>query len=343
MKKRLLSILLCAVMAVGMTACSSGSDTTAADDAAEETADDTAAADEEAAAEDTAASGDDAVVIGFAQSRMNHPYRVAAVEEFEQAIADKGLNWEVVVCDGNNDAAKQTSDVEDLITQGVDVIVMSPITADALTTAAAAVMDAGIPLVLLDRTIDSDDYTTFVGGDNRMIGEIVADAIAEDLGEEGGNIIELQGTLGASATIDRHEGLVDRIAEKYPNLNLIQDTSGDYDRAKAMTIIEDFLQTGQTVDAIYSHNDAMAMGAMTALQAAGVEGVKIYGADGTTEVMDEIKKGTIDGTAFYPTGSTQAVEVIEKILNGEEVEKQYLVDVPLVTAENVDEYYDQGI
>ncbi len=341
MKKRLLSILLCAVMVMGMTACSMDDPT--AEEPAEEAADDAAEEAADEGAEDTAEAGDDTVVIGFAQSRMNHPYRVAAVEEFEKAIEDKGLNWEVVVCDGNNDAAKQTSDVEDLITQDVDVIVMSPITADALTTAAAAVMEAGIPLVLLDRTIDSDDYTTFVGGDNRMIGEIVADAIAADLGEEGGNIIELQGTLGASATIDRHEGLVDRIAEKYPNLTLIQDTSGDYDRAKAMTIIEDFLQTGQTVDAIYSHNDAMAMGAMTALQAAGIEDVVIYGADGTTEVMDEIKKGTINGTAFYPTGSTQAVEVIEQILNGETVEKQYLVDVPLVTAENVEEYYDQGI
>lgn len=249
----------------------------------------------------------------------------------------------MVVCDGNNDAAKQTSDVEDLITQGVDLIVMSPVTADALTPVAKTIMDAGIPLVLLDRTINSEDYTTFVGGDNRMIGEIVADAIAADLGEEGGNIVEIQGTLGASATIDRHEGFADRIAEKYPNLKVVQDNTGEYDRAKAMTVMEDFIQTGVEVDAIYCHNDAMAMGAMTALQAAGVEGVKIYGADGTVELMDEIKKETVSGTAFYPTGSTKAVEVIEKILNGEEVEKKYMVDVPLVTLENIDEYYDSGI
>lgn len=274
---------------------------------------------------------------------MNHPYRVAAVEEFEAAVEEKGLNWEVVVCDGNNDAAKQTSDVEDLITQGVDLIVMSPVTADALTPVAKTIMDAGIPLVLLDRTINSEDYTTFVGGDNRMIGEIVADAIAADLGEEGGNIVEIQGTLGASATIDRHEGFADRIAEKYPNLKVVQDNTGEYDRAKAMTVMEDFIQTGVEVDAIYCHNDAMAMGAMTALQASGVEGVKIYGADGTVELMDEIKKETVSGTAFYPTGSTKAVEVIEKILNGEEVEKKYMVDVPLVTLENIDEYYDSGI
>lgn len=341
MKKRVLSVILCAVLTMAMMGCSTKTEEPAQDDAAKEEAAEESPTD--ADAESAKEDGGDKVVIGFAQSRMNHPYRVAAVEEFEAAVEEKGLNWEVVVCDGNNDAAKQTSDVEDLITQGVDLIVMSPITADALTPVAKTIMDAGIPLVLLDRTINSEDYTTFVGGDNRMIGEIVADAIAADLGEEGGNIVEIQGTLGASATIDRHEGFVDRIAEKYPNLKVVQDNTGEYDRAKAMTVMEDFIQTGVEVDAIYCHNDAMAMGAMTALQAAGVEGVKIYGADGTVELMDEIKKETVSGTAFYPTGSTKAVEVIEKILNGEEVEKKYMVDVPLVTLENIDEYYDSGI
>ncbi len=282
------------------------------------------------------------IVVGFAQSRMNHPYRVAAVEEFQQAVKDKGLNWKVVVCDGQNDNAKQTSDVEDLITQKVDVIVMSPITADPLAPVSKKVLEAGIPLVLLDRTISTDDYTTFVGGDNILIGQLVAEAIAKKLDGAEGKVVEIQGTLGSSATTDRHQGFLDTIA-KYPNIELISDTSADYDRAKALALMEDILQTTNDIAAVYCHNDAMAIGAMTALNSSNITGVDIYGADGTKEVFDEIKNGNITGSAFYPTGSTKAVEVIEEILAGKQVEKKYLVDVPLVDINNMDEYYDQGL
>ncbi len=282
------------------------------------------------------------VVIGFAQSRMNHPYRVAAVEQFQAAVKAAGYNWEVIVSDGQNDTAKQMADVEDLIVRGVDVIVMSPINAEALAPVAKEVMDAGIPLVLLDRTISTDDYTVFIGGDNKMIGELVAEQIATAANGKEVKVVQLQGTLGASATIDRDAGFKETIA-KYPNIKIVQDLSAEYDRAAALDTMEDILQVEQDIFAVYCHNDAMAMGAMTAIQADDVKGVLIYGADGTKEVFDEIKKGTIAGTCLYPTGSEKAVEVIAQMLAGDKIERSYSVEVPYVNIDNVEEMYDQGI
>ncbi len=287
-------------------------------------------------------NSEDKVVIGFAQSRLNHPYRVAGVEQFKEAVTSNGFDWEVIVSDGQNDTAKQTADVEDMIVRDVDVIVLSPISAEALTPVAKKVMEAGIPLILLDRTISTDDYTVFIGGDNRMIGEITAEEIAKKANGKEVKIVQLQGTLGASATVDRDAGFKDTI-KKYPNLDLVYDFSAKYDRATALDVMEDVLQKEQDIFAVYCHNDSMAMGAMTAITADEIDDVLIYGADGTKEIFNEIKKGTVAGTCVYPTGAKEAVDIIAEILQGNEVNKKYSVDVPYVNIDNVDALFDLGI
>lgn len=281
------------------------------------------------------------IVVGVSQCHMNTPYRVALKKEIEDILAANNLDWELIFTDGQNNPAKQTNDVEDMIAKKVDIIIMSPTQAQPLAPVAKKVLDAGIPLILLDRTISTEDYTTFVGGDNKMIGEISAEYFAEKL-EGKGKLVLLQGTLGASATLDREKGFKDTIA-KYPDMEIIVDLSADYKRDLGMTTMEDILQSNKDIQAVFSMSDNMALGAIQAIEAAGRTGeMMLIGADGQKEAFDKIIDGTLTGSVLYPTGAEKAIEMAVEILDGKTVEKINLIPVTLVTAENVEEMYDEG-
>lgn len=286
-------------------------------------------------------SKEEKIVIGIAQKHMNTPYPVAVIEEFKAEVEKRGLGWEVIAADGQSNPAKQINDIEDFIAKGVDLIIMSPTQADPLTPVAKKVMEAKIPLILIDRTISSDDYTAFIGGDNINAGRVVAEYVNKKLNGEA-NIVEIQGSLGASATNDRHKGFNEIIA-KNPGLKIIADTQADYKRDLALTVMEDILQAHNEIDVVYTHSDNMALGVMNPIVSVGrTDEMMVFGTDGQKEVFDAIKAGKIEGTVFYPTAAVEAVEYAEKILKGEKVEKIWLLDTPLITKENVDEWYDRG-
>lgn len=281
-------------------------------------------------------------VIGVAQCHLNTPYRVALKQEMEATIKEKGLNWEIILTDGQNNSAKQTSDVEDLIQRNVDLIVLAPVQSEPLTPVAKKVLDAGIPLVLIDRTINSDDYTAYVGGDNKMIGQLAAEYLGEKLNGQG-RVAMIQGSLGTSATNDRYEGFVNTIKEKYPDLVLISELTGDYMRDQGMKVMEDLLQANREIDGVYSHSDNMILGGLQAMEAAGrTDEIICVSADGQKEVFDKIKEGKLEASIIYPTGGKEAVEIVSKILTGEKIEKDNLIPVTLVDQNNVDELYDRG-
>jgi ribose transport system substrate-binding protein len=283
--------------------------------------------------------------IGFAQSRLNHPYRVAAVEQLEAAIKDGGYDWDFIVTDGNNDPTKQTSDVEDLIAQECDVIMCSPVTSDALIPACQAVQAAGIPLVLLDRTISSEDYDYYVGADNKDVGKAVAEHMNKLADGKDVNVMQFFITVGSSASLDRDAGFKANIAS---NVHVIGEYDHESMRDKALKIMEDVIVAqGDNLWGIFSQNDEGAMGILTACQAAnyptGENGLKIYGCDGQKSVFDEIKKGTITGTVIYPTAAKEAIATVAMILDGKTPERKTMADVVMVDASNVDQYYDLGI
>lgn len=281
-------------------------------------------------------------IIGVAQCHLNTPSRVAVKTEMEQAIQEKGLNWEIILTDGQNNSAKQTSDVEDLIQRGVDCIIMAPVQSEPLAPVAKKVLDAGIPLILIDRMISTDDYTTFAGGDNKLIGVKAAEYIGEKLGGKG-KVAMIEGTLGASATNDRAEGFLETLKEKYPDMELIADLSADYKRDQCMKVMEDLLQANEELDAVFCHSDNMALGALQAMEAAGrTQDIICIGADGQKEAFDKIIEGKLDVSIIYPMGGAEAIDLAEKIFAGEPVEKINLLDVPLVDKENVEEMYDKG-
>lgn len=338
MKKSFLAVTMAAVMAVtALAGCTKGSEATATTVAAN------AAEGTKTAAEPW--SKDTPMKIGFSQNKLSVAYRVAGVEQLKEYIAEQGLNWEVIVTDGKNDAATQTANVEDLLSQGVDAMIMCPVTEDTMTTAAESVMAAGIPLVLVNRKVQNEDaYTCAVTGSNYQIGQLSADDMAKRLGETG-KVALIEGTLGATDNTDRAKGFLETIA-KYPNIEVVADVSGDFVKDKGMTVMEDILIKNPDLQAVFCANDEMAQGCYLACESAGKEGILIYGNDGYKSTLDMIKEGKITGTCMYPTSVQSAVDVlIEYFENGNSYDgpKEIIDDVPIVLPETVDEFYDSAL
>lgn len=281
------------------------------------------------------------IVIGFSQGTMNHPYRVAMVERNIEYAKENYPDVEVVATDGQNQASKQVSDVESLISRQVDVLIISPLTSDALTPVVKKAMDAGIPVVTLDRKVNTD-VTLHIGGDNLIMGRTAGEYITEALGGKG-NVIEIQGTAGASATVERNQGFRETLGK---DITVVAEQHADYLREPALKFVEDMLQRygkGE-IQAIYAHNDEMALGAVQALKAAGrLDEVKVFGMDGMNLAIDAIKNGELLATLTYPYLAPEGIQYAYKIAKGETVEKEIVVESVLIDASNAEEYTGKGI
>ncbi len=283
----------------------------------------------------------DNIVIGFSQGTMNHPWRVAMVEG-NQTYANENLpDVELIVTDGQNDSAKQVTDVESLIARGIDVLMISPLTSDALTPVVQDALDAGIKVVTLDRKVNVP-VTVHVGALNKPIGEQAGKFLVEKLGGEGA-IIEIQGTAGASATVDRHDGFMEGIEGS--GLKVVASQHADYLREQALKFMEDQLQRfgpGE-IQAVYAHNDEMALGAVQALEAAGrLEEVMVVGVDGQETAFEAIKAGKMAATFTYPYVAPEGIEIAYKVAQGEPVEEEVILPGKQVDADNIDEMLGTG-
>jgi ribose transport system substrate-binding protein len=288
------------------------------------------------------AVGADKTVIGFSQATMNHPWRVAMVEGNKKYAAEKCPDVDLVITDGQNQATKQVSDVESLMARGIKVLVISPLQAQALTPIVKQALDAKIPVITLDREVNTK-VTCHIGAENKPIGEAAGKFIAEKLGGKG-NVIEIQGTAGASATIDRHTGFRDALKDS-PNVKVVADQYCDYLREPAVKFVEDMLQRfgpGQ-LQAIYAHNDEMALGAAKAVEAAGrSKEIIIIGIDGENSAFQAVKDGKLAATFIYPFCAPEGMEYAYKIAKGEQVPDHVVLKSTQVDGSNVDQYLGKG-
>lgn len=284
----------------------------------------------------------DKIKIGLSQGTMNHPWRVAMVERNKE-YADKNLpDVEVIVTDGQNDSSKQVSDVESLMAQGINVLLISPQTEDALTPVVADAMAAGIKVVTMDRKVNTE-VTVHVGAENKPIGVMAGKFLIDKLGNKG-NVIELQGTGGASATVDRHNGFDEALKDS--GLKVVATQNCDYLRENALKYMEDQLQRfgpGQ-IQAVFAHNDEMALGAVQALEAAGrLNEVKVIGIDGQNTAFEAVKAGKMAATFVYPFVAPEGMQIAYKVAKGEKVEKEVILPGKQVDSTNVDEMLGKGI
>ena len=222
------------------------------------------------------------------------------------------------------------------------MLILSPLTAEALSRVAKQAMDAGIQVVTLDRKVETP-VTLHIGAENRPIGEYAAQWLNEKLNGNG-TVVEIGGTAGASATIDRHEGFVDELAS-YPGIEIVAEQYCDYLREPAMSFMEDMLQRfgpGE-IDAVYAHNDEMALGAVKALEAAGrLDEVLVVGIDGENLAIEAIKDGKMDLTITYPYCAPEGIQYAYKLAIGESLPAEITLTNQPIDASNVDEWLGKG-
>lgn len=288
---------------------------------------------------------DDKFQCGFSQAHNGHPWRVDQTADVRDTWAENYTDeMDMVFTDGRDRPDKQTADVEDLLARGVTCLIITPVQAEALTPIVEQAMEQGVAVITLDREVNIP-VTMHIGADNKLIGRAAAKYIAEELLEGSGQIIEIQGTLGASATIDRHDDFIAELEENYPDIEVVASQTANYERADALTFMEDMIQRFDPGEfqVVYTHNDEMALGAIEALKAAGrLEGVWVVGIDGQNEAFDAIAAGEMTATFTYPNGGVEGVEYAYKLMSGEEVDPLLLLDSVMVDGNNVEDWIDKG-
>ena len=278
---------------------------------------------------------DKGFVIGLSQPNMEHPYRVGGTNKAKAwAEAHKDLIAELILVDGRRNSAVQLDALEDLLVRGVDAIVMSPNDSDALAPIGESAKRKGIPIIAFDRKLNvpDDQIAAFVGGDNVEMGRVAGRYIAEKLGGKG-KVIQLEGTPGASATVDRKAGF-EEIMAKYPDIKVVSFV-GHYRRHEAVAAMEDAVVANPDVQAVYAHNDSMALGGSQVLRERGIKDIIVIGMDGGKEGCDGVASGEITGSVYYPTMFPEALETAVSLLQGKDVSKVTMLETPLITKDNM--------
>ncbi|CAN1550408.1 RbsB ABC-type sugar transport system, periplasmic component [Burkholderiaceae bacterium] len=276
------------------------------------------------------------VTIGLSQPNVEHPYRVAGVER-AKAWAAQRPEVTITVVDGRRDSAVQMASVEDLIQRRVSIIIMSPNNSLALAPVADAAKRANIPLVIFDRklTVDPSMYAAYVGADDAEMGKAAAQFLAAKVGGKG-KIIQLEGTPGASATVDRKKGFEAEIA-KYPGIQVVSYV-GHYRLSDAVAVMEDASTAHRGFVGVYGHNDSMAMGAAKVVKERNLQNVAIVGIDGGKEACDGLASGALAASIYYPTMFPDALDIAMKVIRKESVPKSTILETPVLTKSNMAQY-----
>ncbi|QCT01313.1 periplasmic-binding protein/LacI transcriptional regulator [Paenibacillus algicola] len=266
--------------------------------------------------------------IGLSVSTLNNPFFVSLKDGVVEEAAKQGM--EVIVVDAQNDSAKQSNDVDDLIQQGVHVLLINPTDSAAISTVVQTANSIGIPVITLDRSADQGEVEALVASDNAKGGQMAAEHIVKELGKNT-KVIELEGVPGASATRERGQGFHD-VADL--ELDVVAKQAADFDRTKGLNVMENLLQGNPDVKAVFAHNDEMALGAIEAIQSSGKD-IMVIGFDGNDDALKSIEAGKLTATvAQQPELIGQlAVQAAVDVTSGKEVEEVIPAPLKLVIKE----------
>lgn len=286
--------------------------------------------------EEAGESGEEQWVVGMSQCNLGEPWRVQMNADIE-AEAEKYPEIEMVFKDAQNDTLRQRAHVEEFVSAGVDLLLISPLEAQPLAEPVAQAMEAGIPVIVLDRDIIGERYTQFIGADNVMIGRAVGEWLVENYGGQQAKVVELMGLQTSTPGQDRHNGFRDAIEGS--DLEVIFEADCKWLEPNARKEMESALARFDGIDIVYGHNDPSAHGAYLAAQAVNRANDMVFvGIDALPhEGVAYVRDGILDATFQYPTGGDIAVRQALKILNGEDVEKRIILGSRVFTDKNVDE------
>lgn len=321
--KKVFAVILALALVVAMVGCSSNSTAPSENDD----------------------NNSEEIVIGFSQVTLDSPFYVALMEAAEAKAAELGAK--LVYVDAQNDIAKQNRDVQDLITRGIDVLLINPVNPSGVAPSIQAANDAGIPVVAVDRPVEAE-IASFVGRDNKAMGRLAGELAVELLGGVGqavGKVIELQGDAGGKVMMDRRDGFHEPV-EKEAGVVIVQGPYSEYIRANAVAAFQDLLQANPDVNLVYAHNDDMALGAYQVLEQNNMLGqVKIIGVDGLIEAIQAMETGNYHGTVLNDPAylGALAVETALKALRGESLPSFIDAGTALITPDNAALYYKAGL
>ncbi len=307
--RKIISILLMSVMLVAMVSCgSTATESTGSTDGG------------------TTTSGETKKV-GLIVSTLNNPFFIALKDGAEAEAQAAGI--ELIVLDSQDDPSKELSNMEDLLTKGVDLILINPTDSDAVGTAVKMANDKGVPVITLDRGANSGEVVSHIASDNVAGGVLAGEYIVEQLGGKG-KVVELEGIAGTNAARDRGQGF--NSALEGTEVEVVSKQTADFDRTQGLSVMENILQAQPEIDAVFAHNDEMALGALAAIEATGRD-IMVVGFDATDDAVASVNEGKMAATvAQQPTliGSL-GVQTAVKVLNGETVEASIPVELQLIT------------
>ena len=264
------------------------------------------------------------LVVGFSQIGAESEWRTGNTASIKEAAAELGV--ELLFSDAQQKQENQIKAIRTFIAQQVDVIGVSPVVETGWESVFQEAKEAGVPIILVDRraVVSEDLYATYLGSDFLEEGKNAGRILVDLLGGRG-NIVELVGTEGSAPAIDRYVGFRE-ILKDHPEMKIMASKSGDFTRAKGKEVMEEFLNShGDQIDALYAHNDDMAIGAIRAIEAYGLrpgEDIKIVSIDAIRDAFQAMIDGKINATVeCNPLLGPQFFELALKVVNGEEVPK----------------------
>lgn len=291
---------------------------------------------------------DGKIVVGFSQMENNGPWRIAETKSMEDEAAKRSDKYQLIVTDARGDTSNQVANVEDLVARGVDAIFLAPREYEGLAPALQAAKEAKIPVFLIDREAAGkagEDYVAFLGSNFVEQGKRAGEWLAKQSNGKA-NIVELTGTAGASVARDRSQGFMEAI-KAHPEMKVIASQTANFTRAEGQKVMENIIQAkGKGITAVYAHNDEMALGAIQALKAAGVQpgkDVLVVSVDGQKTALEAIMRGEMNVTVeSNPRFGPLAFDTLEKYFNGIKVEPKIILQDRFFDTANASQFVGEA-
>ena len=295
---------------------------------------------------------EDLIVVGFSQLGSESMWRTGNTASIQNALS-KENGFFLQFHNARQKQENQIKAIRSFISQRVDYIVFAPVMEEGWETVLTEAKEAGIPVILVDRAVSGTAahlYTTRVGTDGYWEGKQAGLWLEEDIKRTGQdsediNIVVLQGTPGASIQIGRTNGFAE-VANAHRNWKILDQQSADFTTAKGKEVMQQYLKKHEDIDVLFSQNDDMTFGAIEALREAGIyvgegDDIRIISIDGSRDALQLVAEGVIDvDVECNPEQGEMVAEVIRKMENDEEIEREYIVEDCVFTKDNVEEYID---
>ena len=283
-------------------------------------------------------SNEDQIRIGFSQAMTKDDWR-RSMNNSMQLQASLYPNIVLTIQDANYEIQKQIDQIEVFIADSVDILIVSPIQSKPITPVVQKALDAGIPVLVVDRKTENQNYTAYLGADNIEVGRNAAKEIIASTTQDRVRIVEIQGMAGSSPAEERTIGFR-QVIDQYDNVSIVSQIQGDWEKESIQDKFRAFLQQDGNVDYVFAHNDRMAKGAWEVARELGLEKkmsfIGVDGLNGPNGGIQMVEDGILEATVLYPTGGDEAIKFALRILNNEPVSKNNILSTTVINEVNAD-------